>query len=167
MLSNASLIFIRFSLPDLDDDFTAQDMRNIQRIYKNVLMTTKSREQQKALVKKYLGWVSRQQKRKTNCGLLFFSTSLQTTSQKMRPLRTRSRRCDLPNISWANSQKIVLLLEQRLLNNIVRSASLSFMYVSNFTADGILYLDPVLLFCYIFSFLLLNWVQLALFPSFQ
>jgi len=38
------------------DDFTDQDMRNIERIYKNVLMTTNSREQQKALVKKYLGW---------------------------------------------------------------------------------------------------------------
>ncbi|XP_074614609.1 uncharacterized protein LOC141874299 isoform X3 [Acropora palmata] len=39
------------------DDFTDQDMRNIERIYKNVLMKTKSREKQKALVKKYLGWV--------------------------------------------------------------------------------------------------------------
>ncbi|XP_029199599.2 uncharacterized protein LOC114964436 isoform X3 [Acropora millepora] len=55
MLSNASLMFTRFSLPVLDD-FTDQDMRNIERIYKNVLMTTNSREQQKALVKKYLGW---------------------------------------------------------------------------------------------------------------
>ena len=39
---------------------------NIERIYKNVLMTTKSRDQQKALVKKYLGWVSRQPKIKTS-----------------------------------------------------------------------------------------------------
>ncbi|XP_015770417.1 PREDICTED: uncharacterized protein LOC107348871 isoform X3 [Acropora digitifera] len=39
-----------------DDDFTAQEMKNIQRIHKNVLMTTNSREQQKALVKKYLKW---------------------------------------------------------------------------------------------------------------
>ncbi|XP_074614949.1 uncharacterized protein LOC141874557 [Acropora palmata] len=38
------------------DDFTDQDMRNIEGIYKNVLMKTKSREKQKALVKKYLGW---------------------------------------------------------------------------------------------------------------
>ncbi|XP_044172140.1 uncharacterized protein LOC114964437 isoform X2 [Acropora millepora] len=38
------------------DDFTDQDTRNIERIYKDVLMKTKSREQQKALVKKYLGW---------------------------------------------------------------------------------------------------------------
>ncbi|XP_067035698.1 uncharacterized protein [Acropora muricata] len=40
----------------LPDDFSHQDMKNIERIYRNVLMTTKSREQQKALVKKYLGW---------------------------------------------------------------------------------------------------------------
>jgi len=40
----------------LPDDFTDQDMKNIERIFKNVLMTTKSREQQKALVKKYLRW---------------------------------------------------------------------------------------------------------------
>ncbi|XP_067035701.1 uncharacterized protein [Acropora muricata] len=38
------------------DDFTDKDNENIERIYKNVLMTTKSRAQQKALVKKYLGW---------------------------------------------------------------------------------------------------------------
>ncbi|XP_067035518.1 uncharacterized protein [Acropora muricata] len=37
------------------DDFADQDMNNIERI-ENVLKTTKSREQQKALVKKYLGW---------------------------------------------------------------------------------------------------------------
>ncbi|XP_029192489.1 uncharacterized protein LOC114958811 isoform X2 [Acropora millepora] len=37
------------------DDFADQDMKNIERIEK-VLKTTKSREQQKALVKKYLGW---------------------------------------------------------------------------------------------------------------
>ena len=166
MLSNASIIFTRFSLPDLDDDFTAQDMKNIQRIYKNVLMTTNSREQQKALVKKYLKWVSRQQKRKTNCCVLFlFSTTFQTTSEKIQLLRTWIRRCDLPIISWANSQKILLLLERRLLNNIVRLASLFLIYVSNFTADRILYLDPVLLFFFILSFLLLNWVQFALFPS--
>ena len=61
-------MFTRFSLPVLDD-FTDQDMRNIERIYKNVLMTTNSREQQKALVKKYLGWVSGQLKKK---GELFF-----------------------------------------------------------------------------------------------
>ena len=42
-------------------------MKNIEHIYKNVLLSTKSREQQKALVKKYLGWVSRQLKIKTNC----------------------------------------------------------------------------------------------------
>ena len=72
MLSNASLIFTRFSLPVLDD-FTDKDMRNIERIYKNVLVTTKSREQQKALVKKYLGWVSRLPKKK---GELFFFVCL-------------------------------------------------------------------------------------------
>jgi len=44
------------------DDFTDQDMKNIERI-ENVLKTTKSRDKQKALVKKYLGWVSRQRKR--------------------------------------------------------------------------------------------------------
>ena len=130
MLSNASIIFTRFSLPDLDDDFTAQDMKNIQRIYKNVLMKTNSREQQKALVKKYLKWVSRQQKRKTNCCVLFlFSTTFQTTSEKIQLLRTWNRRCDLPIISWVNSQKILLLLERRLLNNIVRLASLFLIYV--------------------------------------
>ncbi|KAK2572919.1 hypothetical protein P5673_001931 [Acropora cervicornis] len=37
------------------DDFTDQDMKNIERI-ENVLKTTKSRDKQKALVKKYLGW---------------------------------------------------------------------------------------------------------------
>ena len=61
-------MFTRFSLPVLDD-FTDQDMRNIERIYKDVLMKTKNREQQKALVKKYLGWVSGQLKKK---GELFF-----------------------------------------------------------------------------------------------
>ena len=48
--------------PAVLDDFTDHYMKNIERIYKNVLMTTKSREQRKALVKKYLGWVSRQPK---------------------------------------------------------------------------------------------------------
>ena len=67
MLSNASLIFTRFSLSVLDHDFTDQDIKNIERIYTNMLMTTKSQEQQKALLKKYLGWVSRQPKRKTSC----------------------------------------------------------------------------------------------------
>jgi len=43
------------SLPVLDD-FTDQDKKNIERIYINVLMPAKSREQQKALVKKYLRW---------------------------------------------------------------------------------------------------------------
>ena len=69
------IIFSRFSLTVLDD-FTDQDMKNIERIYKNVLMTTKSREQRKARVKKYLGWVSQQPKRKTSCcccSLLFFN----------------------------------------------------------------------------------------------
>ena len=72
MLSNASLIFTRFSLPVLDD-FTDKDNENIERIYKNVLMTTKSRAQQKALVKKYLGWVSRQPKRKVELFFFFFA----------------------------------------------------------------------------------------------
>ena len=71
MLSNASLMFTRFSLPVLDD-FTDQDMRNIERIYKNVLMTTNSREQQKALVKKYLGWVSGQLKKERRAVLFVF-----------------------------------------------------------------------------------------------
>ena len=73
MLSNASLIFTRFSLPVLDD-FTDKDNENIERIYKNVLMTTKGRAQQKALVKKYLGWVSRQPKKKVflQFSFLFF-----------------------------------------------------------------------------------------------
>lgn len=39
-------------------DFTDQDKKNIERIYNNVLMTTSSREEQKALVKKYLGWLT-------------------------------------------------------------------------------------------------------------
>ncbi|XP_067036877.1 uncharacterized protein [Acropora muricata] len=40
----------------LPEDFNYRDMKNIEHIYKNVLLSTKSREQQKALVKKYLGW---------------------------------------------------------------------------------------------------------------
>ena len=71
MLSNDSLIFTRFFLPVLDD-FTDKDNENIERIYKNVLMTTKSRAQQKALVKKYLGWVSRQPKKKVELFFFFF-----------------------------------------------------------------------------------------------
>ena len=63
------LIFTRFSLPVLDD-FTDKDMKSIERIYKNVLMTTKSREQQKALVKKYVGWVIQQSKIKTENGYI-------------------------------------------------------------------------------------------------
>ncbi|XP_067035741.1 uncharacterized protein [Acropora muricata] len=39
-------------------DFTDQDKKNIKRIYNKVLMTTSSREEQKALVKKYLGWLT-------------------------------------------------------------------------------------------------------------
>ncbi|XP_067035689.1 uncharacterized protein [Acropora muricata] len=42
-------------LPVLDD-FNYRDMRNIEHVYANVLLSTKSRIQQKALVKKYLGW---------------------------------------------------------------------------------------------------------------
>ena len=76
MFSNASLIFTRFSLPVLDD-FTDKDNENIERIYKNVLMTTKSRAQQKALVKKYLGWVSRQPKKKVELFFFFFFFFLQ------------------------------------------------------------------------------------------
>ena len=67
-------MFIRFSLPALDD-FTDKDNKNIEIIYKNVLMTTKSREQ-KALVKKYLEWVSRQPKKKREqffCCFFFYS----------------------------------------------------------------------------------------------
>ena len=63
MLSNALLTFTRSSLPVVDD-FTDQDKENIECIYNNVLMTAKSREEQKALVKKYLRWVSRQPKRR-------------------------------------------------------------------------------------------------------
>ena len=63
MLSNALLTFTGPSLPVLDD-FTDQDKKNIERIYINVLIPAKSREQQKALVKKYLRWVSRQPKRR-------------------------------------------------------------------------------------------------------
>ncbi|XP_067035744.1 uncharacterized protein [Acropora muricata] len=40
------------------DDFTDQDKKNIERIYNNVLMTTSSREEQKTMVKKYLGWLT-------------------------------------------------------------------------------------------------------------
>ena len=94
MLSNASLIITRFSFPVLDD-FTDQDMKNIERIFKNVLMTTKSREQQKALVKKYLRWVSRQVKRKTSCFFQVvtdnFGKSLSTwkMDSKVRPSENR------------------------------------------------------------------------------
>ena len=118
MLSNASLIFTRFSLPVLDD-FTDKDMRNIERIYKNVLVTTKSREQQKALVKKYLEWVSRLPKKKGELSFfcLFVSMSFQATSEKIRELGTWRRRCK----SRPDSDEIRLFLEQRLLNNTVRS----------------------------------------------
>ena len=65
------------------DDFADQDMKNIERIEK-VLKTTKSREQQKALVKKYLGWVSRQRKRNTNCYFLFSMLFLSTSEKSER-----------------------------------------------------------------------------------
>ena len=123
MLSNASLIFTRFSLPVLDD-FTDKDNENIERIYKNVLMTTKSRAQQKALVKKYLGWVSRQPKKKVELfiflfflffvlqfSFLFFFFSLtpmlfRATSEKIGGFGTWSRRYDLSNKSRENSGEI-------------------------------------------------------------
>ena len=63
-------------------------MRNIERIYKNVLLTTKSREQQKALVKKYLGWVSRLPKKKSELFFFFVSMSFRATSEKIRALGT-------------------------------------------------------------------------------
>ena len=111
MLSNASLIFTRFSLPVLDD-FTDKDNENIERIYKNVLMTTKGRAQQKALVKKYLGWVSRQPKKKVflQFSFLFFfflaPMLFRATSEKIGGFGTWSRRYDLSNKSRKNSGEI-------------------------------------------------------------
>ena len=120
-------------------------MRNIEHVYANVLLSTKNREQQKALVKKYLGWVSRQTKLKTSCC------------------------CDLPNISdllnigRANSEKNITSPR----TNAVQSNSLFLICMSNFTAHRILYEDRIIIFCYILSILLLNKVQLALSPSLQ
>ena len=119
MLSNASLIFTRFSLPVLDD-FTDKDNENIERIYKNVLMTTKSRAQQKALVKKFLGWVSRQPKKKVELffflifffrffSFVFFGGApmlFRATSEKIGGFGTWSRRYDLSNKSRENSGEI-------------------------------------------------------------
>jgi len=62
------------------DDFTNQDMKNSERIYKNVLKTAKSREQQKPLVKKYPG--KSRTKKKDELLFSFFSVLFLATSEK-------------------------------------------------------------------------------------
>ena len=44
------------------DYFIAEDIEMMDTIYKTVLMTEKNREQRKARVRKYLGWVSQETK---------------------------------------------------------------------------------------------------------
>ena len=94
MLSNASLIFTRFSLSVLDHDFTDQDIKNIERIYTNMLMTTKSQEQQKALVKKYLGWVSRQPKERRAVVFFFIVVSGNFTSEEKKQTNKQIERLE-------------------------------------------------------------------------
>ena len=97
---------------------------------------------------------------KTKYELLFsFFNVVSVNFGKIRALVTWSQFYDLSNISRANSEKKP--------NDTVRATLLFVMFVSNFTADQILYQNPLVLFGCILSFLLLNWARLALFPYFQ
>ena len=143
MLSNASSMFTRFSFPVLDD-FTDQDMKNIERIFKNVLMTAKSREQQKALVKKYLRWVSRQLKRKTSCFFQVISDKIRKSlntwkmDSKVRPSENRCDKFGKKSDFSSNQDCLTVLSDQ--------PGFISFVFQILLLIS---YLDLVLLFRYI------------------
>ena len=76
-------------------------------------------------------------------------------------------RCVLSNVGHQNSEKNSTSPTTKTACSTILfsgSALLFLICKSNFSADQIIYQDPVLLFCCILTFLLFNWVKLLVFP---